>query len=179
MTADPQPTRYVPLWGRWLLSTLFAVTTALVIYVLIELFPSGGVAKGTSQRLFWGWTWHLTGDQQLIVLVVLAGAVGALLKSLVVMGQYMGKGQLKWGWALSYAAHPVAGSVLAFVLYVLTRAGFVNFDNTKDVNVYGYLAVALLTGLFASQAMGKLKAVADSIFIDASPPEGTPGGDPT
>jgi hypothetical protein len=167
----------VQLAPRIIIGALFVLVTVVVVYILIAIWPTNGESGPISKNVIFGWTWTLDGDQRLVVLVVLSGALGGLVKSLVELGHNIGKRQLKWSYMMSYCSFPIIGATLGVVLYLVIRAGFVGFDKTAALNAYGYLALAVLGGLFAHLFLGKLRKVAEAFFEEGAPAVGEPGGD--
>jgi hypothetical protein len=139
--------------------------------VLVQLWPSGGEVPRTGfSGSVLGTSWKLTADQHLLVLVIFAGTLGGFSRSLIVLGTYIGKRDLKWQYLLSYLVWPTVGAVFALVLYVVIRAGFVGLNGTAEkTNAYGFLAIAILAGLFANMAQTKMKQVAKAFFEESLP----------
>jgi hypothetical protein len=107
----------------------------------------------------------ITAEQRLLLLVVLAGALGSLLHALRSMGWYIGQRELRWSWIAYYAAMPFTGAILGFVFYVVVRAGFFSQASPSgSENLFGFVAVAALVGLFSQQAVAKLKEIAETIL---------------
>jgi len=63
---------------------------------------------------------------------------------------------------------PFIGPVMALVLYFVIRGGLFAGTEISEANIYGFLAVAGLSGMFSEQAAEKLKSLAEDIF---KPPE--------
>ena len=106
----------------------------------------------------------LSADQGLFAMAGIMAAIGALLRSLLSMGMaVVGKreGDLSITWTL---LRPIMAAVLGIAVYVLLRTFFMPDANLIRVNPYGYLAVALLTGLFADRILLMLGAGARPLF---------------
>jgi hypothetical protein len=69
-------------------------------------------------------------------------------------------------WLAYYAAMPFTGAILGLVFYVVVRAGFIAPNGDGAESPYGFVAVAMLVGLFSQQAVLKLKSVADLVFTE-------------
>ena len=162
------------LWC-FLISAAFMIVAALLIYVLVVVWPAGGEASSISKKLFWAQDLNLNADQHLLVLVLLSSALGGIGRSLLELSKRTSAGDLKWRNILSFVAFPVLGAILAMALYVVIRAGFVGFNDDQALNAYGYLAVALLSGMYAYLVAGRLKKVAESLFVEVGDSEGKPG----
>ena len=165
---------------RFVLSAVFVLAAIFFLYCLIKIWPSDGKAPAITTDVMFGWTWTLSSDQHIVMLVILAGALGGVLSSLLKMQKYAGEGRLKWSWMLSYVVLPVSGALVAVTLYTVIRADFVNFNtDAAKIDVYGYMAVGFLSGLFANNVIQQLRTVAESLFEKESGDNesGTPGGD--
>jgi hypothetical protein len=150
-----------------LIAAFFVFLTALSIYILVKLWPSGGdvVKEGFSNEVIGKWT--ITADQQLLILVIVGGTLGGLARALLALTKYVG--ELRWDKFLSYLTWPIIGALTAAILYIVIRAGFIGLNGTSEkTNAYGFLAVALLGGLFADMAVNKLKAVAKAFFEESA-----------
>jgi len=107
----------------------------------------------------------LSDEQRLFLLVIVAGALGALLHALRSLSMYIGNRELKRSWIAMYAALPASGGILAMVFYVVLRGGFVTTPaEVSATSPFAFIAVALLVGLFSQIAIEKLKQVAESVF---------------
>ncbi len=101
----------------------------------------------------------------ILLLVALAGFLGNLIHVSASFTNFVGAGKFKRSWILWYCVKPFTASALAVGVYIIFRAGFLNSaDATKDVNLYGVVAIALLAGLFTDMATQKLKEVFGVIF---------------
>jgi IPT/TIG domain-containing protein len=120
-------------------------------------------------------------EERLLLLVLLAGAVGALLHAIRSLVAYVGNRNFVRSWLAFYYLSPFSGSMIAFVTYVAIRGGFfASTSNTGDANPFMFIALATLAGLFSHQVIEKLRKVAETAFD--KPPEGKnplPAGEPT
>jgi hypothetical protein len=114
--------------------------------------------------------------EQILVLVVLAGALGGVLHGLTSLAAHSGAGRLDRRWWVFYVARPVVGGGLALVVALVLRAGLLGVSVTEDVSGRRVLlAWGALAGLFSSPALKKLKDVFDGLGPnDDEPPK--PGG---
>lgn len=115
---------------------------------------------------FSGWfTVNVYAETRLLLLVMLAGALGSLLHALRSLYWYTGNRMMVWSWAAFYLLLPFTGAVLAVIFYFVVRGGFfspqASFEQTSP---FGFAALSALVGLFSSQATLKLKDVAETIF---------------
>jgi hypothetical protein len=104
-------------------------------------------------------------DVDLLLLVLLAGALGAWIHVGRSYVDFVGNRTFRLTWIPWYLLHPLLGSGLALIFYLSVRGGFF-MTGTKgsDVNPYGITAVAALVGLFSKQATNKLAEVFDTLF---------------
>lgn len=107
----------------------------------------------------------MTRDVDLMLLVLLAGALGAWIHVGRSYVDFVGNRTFRVSWIPWHLLHPLLGSGLALVFYLSVRGGFF-MTGTKgtDVNPYGITAVAGLVGLFSKQATNKLSEVFDTLF---------------
>jgi hypothetical protein len=147
---------------------------AVVLYALWEFWPTQTVLKAnataTPVRVF-GITRNLQPDVRLLVVVALAGLLGALMHSTRSLAWYIGHRGLVWRWIPFYLVTVLIGAGLASIFYLVLRGGVFN-SNTQpsEANPYGFAALGALVGLFTEQALEMLKRVANQVF--AVPPVG-------
>lgn len=104
-------------------------------------------------------------ETRLLLLVMLAGALGSLMHSLRSLYWYTGNRMMVWSWVGFYLLLPLTGAILAVIFYFVVRGGFfspqASFENTSP---FGFAALSALVGLFSPQATLKLKEIAETIF---------------
>jgi hypothetical protein len=104
-------------------------------------------------------------ETRLLLLVMLAGALGSLMHSLRSLYWYTGNRMMVWSWVGFYLLLPLTGAMLAVIFYFVVRGGFfspqASFENTSP---FGFAALSALVGLFSPQATLKLKEIAETIF---------------
>jgi hypothetical protein len=177
-TASPPARRYVPEAG---------VIACLLFFVALGLFLAGAVVQAwpvtaspspapipspatpaqsfAPTSLYGVVNLPTAPDGRLLTLVALAGAIGATIYSLRSFAMFAGNRTLVTSWLSLYFAMPVVGALLGQVFYFVIRAGLLSSNGTgAEVNPYGFTAAAGLGGLFASQALEKLKQVFEVIF---------------
>jgi len=112
-----------------------------------------------------GWQFGLEDEQRLLLLVILAGALGTLVHSLRSVYWYIGQRDLVKSWMAMYFMLPFAGSALALVFYLVVRGGFFSPQSSfQQTSPFGFAAFAALIGMFSSQAVLKLKDVAEVLL---------------
>lgn len=100
-------------------------------------------------------------DRTMVLLVLLAGALGGLVHGLRSFYWYVGEQKLEWQWVPMYVVLPFSSSALGFVFYLVIRAGL--YQPTAGTS-YLLIGVAALVGMFSVQAAEKLKDIAEGLF---------------
>jgi len=104
-------------------------------------------------------------ETRLLLLVMLAGALGSLMHSLRSLYWYTGNREMVWSWVAFYLLLPLTGAMLAVIFYLVVRGGFFSPQaSTETTSPFGFAALSALVGLFSPQATLKLKEVAETIF---------------
>lgn len=125
--------------------------------------------EATANKWLW-WEFADQSSQQRTVLIVLfAGALGALVHALRSFFWYVGNRNLKWSWVPMYLLLPLVGATLALVFYIILVAGL--FAGAPGGGkIAGFAAIAALVGMFSRQASEKLEEIFNTIFT--KPKEG-------
>ncbi|HEX40923.1 MAG TPA: hypothetical protein ENN81_02545 [Phycisphaerales bacterium] len=146
----------LPVAG-WMLAVM-----GILIFMLAHVWPaSGSEDSGDAvKKLFWAF--RLCDETRLLLLVVFAGAIGAQVHALRSFAWYVGTGELTRKWVMYYIGRPFIGAALAPALYFVARALFAP-GPAGPAGVYGFVALASLSGLFSETIMAKLKRVADAL----------------
>ena len=119
-----------------------------------------------------GWHFEIWDEVRLLLIVILAGALGSLVHTVRSVFWYVGNRLLKWSWVPKYILQPFAGSALAVIFYVVVRGGFFSPQTTfENTSPFGFAALAALVGLFSEQAVLKLKKVAETVLEPPAPGE--------
>jgi IPT/TIG domain len=158
--------------GVVILGVLMTAAMALALYGLWAFWPAAAPATGSppasARFVYIKWHVSLTRDQQFLMLVALAGALGGLLHGLRSLATYVGERYLFRSWLLYYAVLPFVAAALATIVYLVLRAGLLSgASNASQTDPYGIAAIAALVGLFSAQAAEKLKAVFETLFTPA------------
>jgi hypothetical protein len=103
-------------------------------------------------------------DRSMFLLVLLAGALGGLVHALRSFHWYVGQRELVWSWTPMYLLLPITGATLAFVFFLIIRAGLYTPQGEASLLLVG---LAALVGMFSTQAADKLKDIAEGIFTKA------------
>ncbi len=102
-------------------------------------------------------------EKQLLILVILTGALGASLHGATSLSEYIGNKTFSNQWVTWYLLRPFVGGVLVILFYFVMRAGFISNFNSAT-NFYAIIAISGLVGLFSKQALYKLSDVFDALF---------------
>ena len=129
------------------------------------------VPKATRSRIaIFGQPFEIWDEVRLLLIVILAGALGSLVHTVRSVYWYIGNRSLKWSWVAKYILQPFAGSALAVIFYVVVRGGFFSPQTTfENTSPFGFAALAALVGLFSEQAVLKLKTVAETVLERPAP----------
>lgn len=104
-------------------------------------------------------------DAQLLILVMLAGALGSFIHAATSFGDFVGNKRLTTNWLWWYILKPFIGTMLAALFYLCVRGGFLSGATQADnINLYGITALAGMVGMFSKQATDKLSEVFDTMF---------------
>jgi hypothetical protein len=121
-------------------------------------------SKGTWN--FFPWSWQISQESRLLLLVLLTGALGSSVYALKSLADYLGDKKLYESWFTFYLVQPFEGAGVAYIFYLVMRGGFLAGTNSdaKAVNPYGISAIAALVGIFSDLAFAKLREVFESLF---------------
>lgn len=130
--------------------------------------PSGEEQAGQTVSFFFG-SYEIPPEMRLLLIVMLAGALGSLVHGLRSLSWYVGNRELRWSWLAMYVLLPFVGALLAVVFYFVIRAGF--GGNQAATGHFGFAAFSALIGLFSEQAIQRLKLVAETMLSKVDPGE--------
>lgn len=161
--------------GLWVIvgAILFVGISVLLLYSLWQFWPpsapTGGTPPTQSTAHFLSWDFSLTREKNFLVIVAIAGALGAMGHVLRSYFRYVGERSLIWSWMLSYFLIPLVGAIFGTLVYILLRAGLITGGGAVQGDPFGFASVAALVGLFSAQAAEKLKQVFETIFAAPEP----------
>jgi IPT/TIG domain len=108
-------------------------------------------------------------EDRLLIIVLLAGALGALVHGLRSLSWYIGNRRAVKSWTAMYVMLPFLGAGLAAIAYFVIRGGFFSTTSTvKDTSPFAFAALATLAGMFTEPTVNKLRKIAISVL---EPPE--------
>ncbi len=145
------------------LDSVFAIQSkALAVDTVQTVGPQSG------SYLFWD-KLTLNKEMRVLLIVLVAGALGSLFHSIRSFYWYVGHRSLKNSWILMYLFIPFNGAILAVIFYLVIRGGFFPGAEVSDTP-FSFAALAALVGMFSEAAVKKLQDIASSIFSE--PDEG-------
>ncbi len=155
----------------------FLVLALLTVYLLASLWPER--INQDTERVIWdptatvfGFHFSLQAETRLILLVIVAGALGSYVHAATSFATYAGNRTLVTSWFWWYILRTPIGVVLALLFYFVTRGGLLSAGATGQVlSPFGVAAIAGLAGMFSKQATDKLRELFDNLFRTA-PGEG-------
>ena len=159
-TGCPQPPRTTPT-----INPDGSAAPATSRAIVPEIIPISffGRGRGCLQTTF---------DERLLLLVIVAGILGAFVHGATSLADYIGNNNFNRSWTWFYLLRPAIGMSLALVFYFVIRGGFLSTTGgAADINPYGIAALAGLVGMFSKQATDKLSEVFGTLFR-AAPGEG-------
>lgn len=125
---------------------------------------------------------HWTPDSEvlLLLLVILAGALGSLAYSMWGFARHHGEGDYNPQWTWWYVFKPPLGALFAVGVYFLLRGGLVGVDaDAGEINAYGIVGLAFIVGFATRRIAYWLTGIADRIFAtDDAEPEFSPEPEP-
>jgi hypothetical protein len=157
---------------RGLIGGSLVTVTGLLMTQLLAIWPAvvaatlpDDKAHTVATPLLFGVA-HMTFDMQvvLIAMVLMVGALGALVGSSRRFLYFATRDELTKRDEWSYIIRPLQGAALALIVYFTLRGGYLGQDQTAPVNPYGVAALSALVGLFTRHAVSKLTDVFDTLF---------------
>jgi hypothetical protein len=135
--------------------------------------PSTAVYGGERPPPFWlfGKKFQPTLEVRLLLLVLLAGAIGSYIHASSSFVDYLGNRTLISSWVWWYLLRPFIGMMLALLFYFVFRGGFITAGVNQGgeaaasfINPFGIAALAGLVGMFSKVASDKLNEVFLTLF---------------
>jgi hypothetical protein len=142
--------------------------------------PSGSGAREVEIRAekkvwveetqFLGTSFKLDADVRLLILVLLAGALGSYVHAVQSFASYVGNARFKATWTWWYILRLPMGAALAVFVYFGIRGGLLAAGTAtasgaaNELNLFGIMSFSGLAGLFSKQAADKLSEVFDTLF---------------
>lgn len=166
----------VPKVNGWpqitIVAVYYIVLGLLLLGNLVSIWPASldSTAPATEKVGFFFQTLTISNEVRLILIVILAGALGSLVHGFRSLFWYVGKHKYEKSWTLMYLLLPLIGSSLSLVFYFVLRGGLFSPQATVDAtSPFGFAGISGLVGMFSNKAAEKLKEIADSIFSTQPP----------
>jgi len=155
--------------GFLLTAVYLILLSILLVFAIVQCWPSPAAPRGPaypqSQAKFLFWAFSISDEARLLLIVVLAGALGGQVRSLRSLTWYVGNKKLKRSWLPQYILTPFVGAILATVFYFIIRGGFFPANATaQQTSVYGFAGLASIVGIASEPIALKLKQVTDTLF---------------
>jgi len=159
----------VGLIGFLLTAVYLILLSILLVFAIVQCWPSPAAAEEPayppSQAKFLIWAFSISDEARLLLIVVLAGALGGQVRSLRSLTWYVGNKKLKRSWLPQYILTPFVGAILAAVFYFIIRGCFFPANATaQQTSVYGFAGLASIVGIASEPIALKLKQVTDTLF---------------
>jgi hypothetical protein len=108
----------------------------------------------------------ITREVQLLLLVIVAGALGSYLHAIKSLTDFIGNRTLTASWYWWYISRPFLGMAMGTIFYAVLRGGFLAGTpaDAKVVNPFGVVAIGALVGMFADKAAQKLAEIFETLF---------------
>jgi len=165
-----QPT--IPVVDKvWItIIALYLLVLGFIFFgALVAFFPcevANDPASTCSQSvIFMQRTFSVTSEMRMIVLVIVAGALGSLVHGFRSLFWYVGNRAFVRSWILMYFLIPFVGSSLSLIFYFVLRGGlFSPSAAVEATSPFGFIGLSGLVGMFSNRAALKLQEIAESIF---------------
>lgn len=112
---------------------------------------------------------------RLLLLVLLAGALGGTLHALRSLFYFIGNRNLRLSWLPMYLVLPVSSAAIAAVFFLVFVGGLFDVQAGNGSNYFVMVGVSALVGMFSQQAVEKLKKISEAI-LTATPPSADADG---
>ena len=163
------------LAGSFLVATVapFLALLAIVdLYLLVQFWRAsagiGEIPPAAQDVTAFGATFTQVPRETLFfAVVILAGVLGGSVHSLRSLSWYVGGQRFVRSWTLRYLYLPIIGALLAFILYIIVRAGFLAGAAVDATSPFGFASLGALAGLFSDQGVKKLRDVFEILLTKA------------
>ncbi len=140
-------------WTKIIITVYLFVLSAILVILAVMIWPSQG---------------HNPSEAELILIVVIFGALGSMVHALRSFSWHVIKpGEWGTNWLLRYFLMPPTGAAIALVFYAIVRGGFYTPKSGASASLslpWIFAAVAAVVGMFKEAATSKLKDIAQAIL---------------
>jgi hypothetical protein len=146
----------------------------LSAYALIKLWPSSAAVPGNMtsapvNATLFAQKVSLSQEARLVILVLIAGAIGSLSFGLYAEFLHIARNDFDRRWTLWYFARPFVGAFFGLVFYLALRAGLLSTATPlSQLNIFGFMALSALVGMFTEETLAKFKLIAESMLTKAN-----------
>jgi len=156
---------YLGVKGILSLISYLVGTEILVVYSLIQLWPSGG--GGRVSFLFWRFA--VSDDTRFILLSAFAGTLGASTHMLRSLLWYVRNRVLTTKSIWQFVSLPFVAATLTCLAFILLRNGLINEQTRSGAfNPFAVVALSGFIGMFSGQIVEKLRTI---LVTRLNPPE--------
>lgn len=161
----------VALGGPAIAVSLMAAVAALVYFVAAFLPPIGPDQKPlwSAPVVLFGRTMQIEAEIRLFWLVALAAGCGSCIRTVLSFSQTLLKGALTRSWIIWFVLQIPLGIALSVLVYLQIRAVLLpDRLASANLNVYGFLAMSGLIGLYSPQAVAFIRDAVESLLGSSS-----------
>jgi hypothetical protein len=108
-------------------------------------------------------------QSKLLLLVVLAGALGGVLHAGRSLFSFVGNRNLRVSWLWMYYFLPLNGAVVGALFFLVMLAGLFSVQGNTAQSFFLIIGVAAIVGMFSQQAVEKLKQISEAILTKLPP----------
>ena len=124
------------------------------------------ITEWTKHVRMFGFEFEIPHEVRLIILVLIAGAIGSYIHAVSSFVDYVGNKVFTASWTWWYLLVIFRGSTLALIFYLIVRGGLFTSEITgTDLSRFSVTGLAGMIGLFSKQAIDKLSELFDMIFM--------------
>jgi hypothetical protein len=106
---------------------------------------------------------------KLLLLVVLAGALGGVLHAGRSLFSFVGNRNLRVSWLWMYYLLPLSGAVTGALFFLVMLAGLFSVQGNTAQSFFLTIGIAAIVGMFSQQAVEKLKQISEAILTKLPP----------
>jgi hypothetical protein len=113
------------------------------------------------------WRSHGPSERLIILIAILAGALGSCLHALQSLAVFIGNRQFRKSWIPWYVLRPFIGTSLALITLFVLGSGLAitgSSSSLDTVDPFGVAAITSLAGMFSKRATEKLDEICGTIF---------------
>lgn len=170
MSAPSEKNPHMGLGYRIVLGTYYAILLVVFGVALFALWPPSDLRAAVAANpagsanltlSFFGVqeVGAVSYDHVLLMLALVAGALGSLVHGITSLARYRGSQRLYQSWFLWYLTLPPVGALLGMSVYGLLGGGLLVLSGSAVLNPPTILAVGFLSGMFSKDLIPKLAEI--------------------